>query len=324
MVGAKLRERGNARAELDRVLDMLADLPPGQIAKADGAIATAADLYVYPPRSFMRRLLSPLPSEAAQLATLQGLEYLFLFHHDGRLREAALLKIDEGLPTAFLVAAVLWRLNDWAAPVRQAAARCADRSFPLTAPALIAQAVAELLVRQASWRRWGDERGIVDRVMSREDVAAHLADLIVAAKTGPQGSTLRSALRVPALDQHLRRIAQEAAQPFVRAVALGALIDGKAEWRAGTAWAWTDKSMGCRRRIPVIEARPLSVAVPRRAYIEQGLKDRSAAVRKMALDALARHFPGTSEARALASPLLEDRSPSVRARAEFILRWGTN
>lgn len=319
-VGAKLRQGDDVAAELDTTLKLLASLKPGHVAKADGEIANAADLYRHPPQPLLGRLLAPRLSDAEQLLRVPGLEYLFLFHRDGRLREAALLKITGGLPSPFLFAAVLWRLNDWAEPVRQAAARCASRAFPITDPTVVARTAAELLVRQASWSRWRDERAILDQVFGRDDVAAQLAELVAFERTGPQASTLRYALRTSALDRHLERIAQEAAQPSVRAVALHALIDGKAEWPSGTAWQWIDKSMGLRRRVKVFDCRPLTVFPARDALIERGVNDRSAAVRRVALAGVIRHLPGTAKARAFATMLVADRSPSVRERAEFILR----
>lgn len=138
--------------------------------------------------------------------------------------------------------------------------------------------------------------------------------------TGPQASTLRYALRTPSLDRHLERIANFAVQPSVRALALNALIDRKAEWPSGTAWQWVDKSMGLRRRVTVFDHRLLTVAPPHGALIAGGVSDRSAVVRKAALTGVIRHLPGSAEARAFAAPLVVDRSPSVRERAEFILR----
>lgn len=319
-VGTKLRLGADASAELNIALDLLAGLEPGHVARADGEIANAAGLHRHSPQPLLGRLLSPRPSDAEQLLRIPSLEYLFLFHRDGRLREAALLKITGGLPSPFLFAAVLWRLNDWAVPVRQAAARCANRSFPATDPSVVARCAAELLVRQASWSRWRDERAILDQAFGRDDVAVQLAELIARERTGPQASTLRYALRTCALDRHLEQIAHEAAQPSVRAVALYALIEGKAEWPSGTAWQWIDKSMGLRRRMTVFSHRPLTVTSSREALIARGVDDRSAFVRRVALAGVIKHLPGTAEARAFAAPLVADRSLSVRERAQFILR----
>ena len=321
-VGAKLRQGGSAGAELEAALALLAGLGPGHVARADGEIANAAGLHHHSPRPLASRLLSPRSSDAEQLLQTSGLEYLFLFHRDGRLREAALLKITGGLPSPFLFAAVVWRLNDWAEPVRRAAERCANRSFPATDPSIVAQTAAELLVRQANWSRWRDERLILDQAFGRDDVGTHLAHLIARERTGPQASTLRYALRTSTLDRHLEQIAHEAVQPSVRAVALHALIDGTAKWPSGTAWQWIDKTMGLRRRVTVFDQRPLTVNPSRKTLIACGVEDRSAFVRRVALDGVMKHLPGTAEARSFAARRVADRSPSVRERAEFILRQG--
>jgi len=321
-LGTKLRQGDSARPELETALALLAGLEPGHVARADREIANAANLHRHSPQPLLGRLLSRRPSDAEQLLRMPGLEYVFLFHRDGRLREAALLKITGGLPNSFLFAAVVWRLNDWGEPVRRAAERCASRSFPATDPSVVARTAAELLVRQASWSRWRDERAVLDEAFGRDDVAAHLAQLIAGEKTGPQASTLRYALRTSALDRHLEQIAHKAAQPSVRAVALHALIDGRAEWPSGTAWQWIDKSMGLRRRMTVFDHRLLTVNPSRTALIARGVKDKSAFVRRVALAGVIKHLPGTAEARSFAAPLTADRSPSVRERAEFILRRG--
>ncbi len=319
-VGAKLRADDDVASSLNVALDLLAGVDPAHVTRADGEIAAAAGLYRQPQQSSLSTMFSRRPSGASQLLRTAGLEYLFLFHRDGRLREAALLKITGGLPTPFLFAAVLWRLNDWAAPVRHAAGRCASRSFPLTSPAVVARTAAELLVRQATWRRWREERAIFDQMFGRGDVAEALADLMSVATTGPQATTLRYALRTPALDTHLYQLAVNATQPSVRAAALETLIDGKAEWPSGTEWRWIDKSVGLRRLETVFDHRILTITPSRHALIERGLSDKSTVVRRVALSGVIRHMLGTAEARAWATPLVSDRSPSVRERAEFILR----
>ena len=162
----------------------------------------------------------------------------------------------------------------------------------------------------------------MDQAFGRDDVGTCLTHLIACETTGPQASTLRYALRTSALDRHLEQIAREAAQPSVRAVALHALIDGKAEWPSGTAWQWIDKTMGLRRRVTVFDQRLLTVIPSRAALIVRGIEDRSAFVRRVALDGVMKHLPGTAEARSFAARLAADRSPSVRERAEFILRRG--
>lgn len=319
-VGSLLDRGDRLGVALGKALSQLAGLEPGQIARADTEIATAAGLHHRLPGSYLDKLLSLRASHGKQLLRTPGLEYLFLFHRDGRLREAALRRVTGGLPNAFLFSAVCWRLNDWAKPVRDAAVLCANRTFPLTDPAVVAQTATELLVRQKSWGRWRDERDILDRAFSRDDVAALMAELVTGERTGPQASALHYALRTPALDPYLERIARDAIQPSVRAAALNALINGRAEWPAGWEWQWIDKPMGLRRRVAVFDHRPLTVAPAREMLFALGVCDRSAAVRKIALTGVIRYLGSMPEAREIAAQLVADRSPAVRERAAFILR----
>jgi len=50
-----------------------------------------------------------------------------------------------------------------------------------------------------------------------------------------------------------------------------------------------------------------------------GAADRSAAVKKVALDALIRYRAEIPDAKEIAAPLLHSRTASVRERAEFLL-----
>jgi hypothetical protein len=319
-VGAKLRRGERIGQELDRALDLMAELSPSHIAQADRAIATAAMLYPRLAGSSPMNIFWRRPSDLEQLLRTPKLELLFIFHRDGRAREAALRRMSGGLSTAFMFAAVAFRLNDWAAPVRQAAVQCAGRCFPFTSPAVVVQAAIVLLIRQVSWRRWSDERQILDEVFGCADVTEHLAGWLISEVTGPLARILRFALRMPSMDVHLERIARDAVQPSVRAVALDALINRKAEWPVGYALQWVDKSMGLSRRVTVLGHRELEVAVSRSALLSLGIHDRSPAVRRVTLDCVIRHMLRTQEGRHCAALLAADRSPSVRARAEFILR----
>lgn len=319
-VGAKLERGDRIGSELETVLDLLASVSPEQVTRAEAEIVAAADLNRWSPPPSLETSSFFRTTDRKQLLQTPKLKYLFLFHRNGHLREAALMKLSEGLPNSFLFAAVAWRLNDWAKPVRQAAARCARQCFPLTSPEVVARAAVALLVRQTSWRRWGEERELLDQAFARTDVAEHLSDTLIRSVTGPMPSVLRHALRTPALDPCLDRIAHEAVQPQVRAVALDTLIQGRSEWPSGYGWQWVDKSMGLGHRVTAFGHRTLTVAVARRKLIALGVRDRSAAVRRVALDGVMRHLPRTPEGREHAALLAADRSASVRERAEFILR----
>lgn len=315
----KLERGARLDADVRTVGALLGELDPAAVASHDYTIADTARLRHTPPSPALA-WLSPRPaSHKEQLLRTPGLEYVFLVHRDGRLREAALLKITGGLPNAFLFAAVAWRLNDWVPQVRAAAARCAERSFPITDAEVVARAGLAILMRQRSWRRWSDEQALIDAALAREDVAACVADLLIEGRQGPLASALRWLLRAPAFDAHLPRLAGKAVQPSVRAVAISTLVTGEATWPDGHAWKWIDKSNGVRRRVVVLGRRPLTSASSPHLAIGMGVADRSAAVRHAALAGVMARLMGTAEGRSFATALVHDPSASVREKAAFIL-----
>ncbi len=281
----------------------------------------AAQLYRWRRETPIRaRLFGSLLTDSEQLARVPGLEFLFLFHRDGHVREAALRKVAEPVPAAFLFAALAWRLNDWVAEVRAAAVDCATRTFPITAPEIIAEGAMVLLGRDGTWGRWAQERQILEHSLERVDVAEKLADIFAMRTTGPAATALRHALRSATMDRHLARLARSAIQPAVRALATQVLIEGAARWPNGWQWRWIDKSMGIRRAETAFESRSLTVQSDRVAVIDAGLSDRSAAVRNIAIVGLIRHREMIPNVRQRATPLLNDRSRRVRERAEFLLK----
>jgi hypothetical protein len=319
-VGAGLRAGRPLGTEVAAAASSLNAIDPHHLSQAEQAIVKVAALYRWRREpSALESLLTGRVSDADQLRRVDGLELLFLFHRDGRLREAALRKLAGPLPGAFVFAAVAWRLNDWAEPVRRAAAECALRCFPRTAPQVIAEAAAVLLTRQATWRRWDGERDVLEAAFGRDDVAACLAQIIATSRTGPMASLLRRALRSDSIDKHLPRLPGDAVQPAVRAAALQVLIVGSADWPIGWRWRWIDKSMGVRRRETAFATRPLTVRVDPARLIQAGLQDRAAAVRNAAMAGLIRDQSAVADAGSLASAMLGDRSAAVRARAAFVL-----
>ena len=316
----KLDRGERVEADVSTIIELFGGLDPAAVANHDWAIAEAARLRHAPPPPAFAWPFTRRRSHGEQLLRTPGLEQIFLFHRDGRLREAALLRITGGLPDAFLFAAVVWRLNDWAPQVRAAAMRCAGRSFPATDAEVVARAGLAILLRQRTWRRWSEERTLVDAALAREDVAERVARLLAESRRGPLASTLRWLLRTPALDLHLSRLAETAAQPSIRAVALSTLIDGEATWPDGHAWQWVDKPNGVRRRVVVLGRRPVPSPPPLADLIGRGMADGSAAVRRAALAGVIRHLLGTAEGHTYATRLTDDPSPSVREKAEFVLR----
>lgn len=324
-IGEKLEQQLSVASDYEGVVRGLNALPPTSLAQAEREIFEAARLYHWAYRrrdasSTFKQWFTPKLSDDTQLRRTPGLEYLFLFHRDGHLREAALREIVGPIPSVFLFVAIAWRLNDWATQVRAAAVDCAARAFTLTSPEVIAEGAMILLQRDNTWRRWDAERLKLDEAFARSDVAEKLADLLATRPTGPSATILRYALRNTSMDPHLSRLAKEAFQPAVRAVAVQALIDGFTSWPNGWRWRWIDKSMGDRRVETVFETRKLTVQPDRLGQIQAGLRDRSAAVRNAAIAGLIRYGDAIPELEQLAEPLLGDPSRRVRERAEFFLR----
>ncbi len=226
LIASKLELRQGIDRELGDVLRWFDELPPSVIVRAATEISLTAKLHPS---------WRPPSIDPGQLERVHGLEYLFIFHNNGYIREAALQKITSGLSGPFMFAAVACRLNDWALPVRAAAVECARRVFPLTDAEVIAQAAVVLLSREHSWRRWSEnnERTVLQEAFARADVGQCLADIISKKETGAVGWLLRCALRQSALDPYLERLAREAVQPAARAIALQSLIDGYANWPNG-------------------------------------------------------------------------------------------
>lgn len=320
-LGSRLDQNLPVNREFNGILSALNALPAHTIAQAEAEISLEANLHRRQPHyPILRRMFSPHVEDIVQLERVPDLEFLFLFHRDGHIREASLRRLRSSLPSPFFVAAVAWRLNDWVAQVRKAAAECASYCFPLTPPSIIAEAALTLLARENSWGRWTGEQNQLRAALARPDVARALAAIVGTRSSGPMATVMRYALREGGPDPYLELLAREAVQPAVRALAAQTLIDGHATWPSGSVWRWVDKSMGIRRRETTYSQRPLDGTAPRLSIIEASALDPSAMVRRVAVASLIRHEIDLAAARRIAEPLLGDRSPSVRERAEFIFR----
>jgi hypothetical protein len=337
-----LATRPPTNRELDDILTELAALPAHLVVRASREIATHAGLGWWQPDKRPRQVIPthraihffqrirdrfwpksspvPFPSDGELLAANADLAWLFLFHPSGYLREAALYHITTPPTSPFFLAALAWRLNDWAEPVRQAAKRCVKRIAPDLAAAVAADAAVYLLERRFVWGRWRDEANVLDLVLTRDDVLAALATRLQKQSTGPLAACLRHALRYPGMDQHLPRLAKAAVQPSVRAAAYRCLISGKAIWPVGFEWTWVDKVYGLRRRTPVLRTRTIQRDRPPADFVETGIRDKSPFVRKVAADAMIAVRSEIPDEGPLIAHLVTDRSSLVRSRADFLLR----
>jgi len=298
---------------LNNVLNQLGALRPEAVGTASGHLSGFARLYSY---------RDPFGATDRQLLKMERrLAWVFLFHGNGFVREAALESLTEPPNTPFFFAAIVWRLNDWAYEVRAAGLRAAQRLFPATPAEVIVGASSFLVGRTFYWGRWHkDDEAIVDRLLDRADVVALLARRFEFETAGPLGAQLKYALRRPGLDPYLRALSCDAKHPGVRAVALEALLRERVSWQSGFKKEWIDRRYGLFRQVLAHAERPLTEQLPSHPLIMQGLADKSALVRRVAVDAvIARRttFPGLAD---VIEKLSRDKSRRLRERAEFLKR----
>ncbi|HEX8191263.1 MAG TPA: hypothetical protein VF552_00035 [Allosphingosinicella sp.] len=311
------RRRSPVVAEALAFLDTL---PADSVVRADLVVRLEARLY-HParvPRGIIGRLRNRLAGSPPDPGP--DVVPLLLFHSDGRLRERALNQLQGPARSAFFFGAVALRLNDWAPPVRAAAAAAAARIFPATAAETVAEAALSLLGASRLWRRWGPEEALLDAAFARDDVAAVLAERLAGARHGAMPSVLRHALRRSGMDAHLPRLAAGAVIPGVRAAALRVLIERRALWPVGYERQWVDRSMGVWRRKRVFAVRPVETALDVEHLVLAGARDRSALVRKVAAEALSRRHTELANVEEVLALLVNDPNPAVRGSAAFTAR----
>jgi hypothetical protein len=315
-LGATL-EHGRPDPELAGVLADMSALPADKIVRACSEIVASARLGWAPGR---QSGWSPEWLKQAYLQKEPNYAWLFLFHPNGFVREAALDAINDPPSSPFFLAALAWRLNDWVRPVRAAAKRCAERVLQRASVDVAATAALYLLDRRLVWRRWRDESIVLDHVFERRDVIAAIVDKLAAEPTGHLATHLRHILRYSGIDEHLMRLAVTARQPSVRAIAYRCLISGKADWVVGFEWTWVDKVYNIRRRLPTFQTRVVESECSPSEMIRAAAHDRSAIVRRIAADALIAARPRPPDADLLIAYLAKDKSAAVRSRADYMLR----
>ena len=121
-LGASLREGRVDTVAVATVVEGFCALPVRDFSAASTDIVVCAGLYA---ESYGR--LSAIIDVKVQLESMQrlmgrtpDLAFILIFHGNGHLRQAALEQIDAPLEAPFLLAAVMYRLNDWVPQVRRA------------------------------------------------------------------------------------------------------------------------------------------------------------------------------------------------------------
>lgn len=270
-------------------------------------------------RLVARPSLRPTSQREIFLSLLRGtpeLEYVFLFHNDGFLREAALKKLSTA-KSSFFVAAIALRLNDWVPSVRQAARRCGDRVLGKESPEMLAEAGVFLIGRRQEWLR-GDQIRLLDDLFSRPKAIQAFVDLLSARQDGQITQAMSHALATPMLDKALLTLARGAVSPAIRLIAFRTLIEGEARVRTGYEHKWIDKAYNLTRRVPVFLSRSVEGPLSIQQLIEVAAKDSSPVVRRVAADALVKRRRELVGIEPLLDLLRSDRSQSIRQRVEFI------
>jgi hypothetical protein len=255
------------------------------------------------------------PALAGQPAADGGRAWLVQGAANGWRREAAVRVLDPP-GSAWELAALLHRLNDWVPEVRRAAEVRLAALAPVIAPGLVAAVALALILKIEGFARLSPAgRALWRDLLARDAVRAALVErLLVAQGAGVQRAALRL-WRDPGLEGALPALARGAAHPGLRARALTAVLAGAVVWHAG--WR-LDKATQAPR--PDWRRRPLAVPVDPLPLARAALGDRAAQVRKALAEGLATLDP--AEARPLAQALAGDRNGAVRLRARFFLERG--
>lgn len=312
---------------LSRYITTIGALPARSIGTVEEEVRSSWDVHQHTRLGTVVRLLRRTPSmrrqsELIALAHEPRLAPLYIFHRDGWLREAALGAWSHAPASALEFAAIAQRLNDWAPPVRRAALLCAERFFPVT-PASVVAGAAPFLFEHAGYRqRWGvDERTVLDAALYRPDVLEALADWLTRPSQGRVGIILRQAMRRPGIDAALPKLARNARPPAVRAIALEALVLGRAQWHIGYRYEWIDKRYGLRRRVPEYAERPVERSPSLTELLSAGASDKAPSVRRMVGRLLLQLADeGTSTHVEIAQRLATDKVASVSAIGDYYLR----
>ncbi|EEW59081.1 conserved hypothetical protein [Ruegeria sp. TrichCH4B] len=256
---------------------------------------------------------------------IPGLAEVFLFHQDGYVREAALQQLDTPLTAPASIYALFWRTNDWVPEVREAAHEALARVLPQTSADVIVPALKAALPRIASWGRWsqaGPER--ITTLAQRDDVASALVDDVIQSESAALTVVFRELCKTRKIDPQLERIFRTAHQPHIRAMALQALLSGKARWPLPQRRkVWIDKPSGRSRMELQFQSRDITVDADVLGLLQRAVTDRASIVRKHALDGMIalrhdREMAHTLDA--LVAGLEDDPNIGVRSRVAFFQR----
>jgi len=317
----------DVEGSLAQYVASIGTLAPETVVRIEREVQLLGRLYPRPESRTIRDVISgnrviTRQAEMSALERTPRLALFYVFHGDGWIREAALRTWADPPASPLEFAAIVYRLNDWAAPVREAASVCAQRLFPLTATSVVATAAPHLFERMGRLLRWGEkEREVLEEALYRPDVIEALVASILGRPRGRLGTVLRQLMRRPTIDECLPRLVREAAVPIVRAIALEALVLRRARWQVGHRYEWVDKRYSIRRSVAEYTERPIVHDLDVTTLLTSAADDHAVVVRRTVARALIAMRDETTPAlRQIGKRLASDCEPSVRALAEFYLR----
>ena len=247
--------------------------------------------------------------------------WLDVISWDGYKREKTLRTLTGSAPNSFFLALTFRRLNDWAAPVREAA----RDKLPLIAkesdPLHVTDAICATLSYWTSWGRIGElEKKSLLEIISRKEIGEALKLRLISSTSGPMTSLFAQVGRTSILDKYLDEIAENAIQPSVRAKAYRSQLGGRMAWVEGWKWEWTDIRYCEGKSQPIVSERDLTISFPFLETLRKSAGDRSSVVRRVAAEFLIREFnTWGDESLRLAKIFASDKSPSVAERGRFAL-----
>jgi len=247
-----------------------------------------------------------------------------LFSGNGYRRERVLRAVKAQAPSAFLLAMLIRRLNDWVPQVREAAQDTVRHALKTSPADMVTEVAWAMLPVRTTWNRIdADGVAIVESISERSDVVEAIFRKLMGAPTGRPSIVLREVSRRANLDAFLPELAASAVQPALRAAAYRILLNRRVVWPDGWAWRWVDKSMGERVRERVWVSRELTVATDFVSTLTAAMQDSSPAVRRVAGDVLIAHRAQLGDiALRLARDLQTDPYPSIAERGRFVLSNG--
>lgn len=246
--------------------------------------------------------------------------WLRLCHPDGFTREVALQTLDDAPVSAFRLALLLVRCDDWVPQVAQAARAAIARLAP-GVPLAALQGIAPLIANHYLKRR------------GRVDLATPVLDLLVREETWPAllswltSSTndatpafLRLMLLKAQVHEALPRLAA-ARHYLVRAIAFRALLSSQVEAIAGRTMREEVSYSGRRRlSVPKVLVVPLVIDHDREETIRLAAQDRTRTVRKLAADAMIAQRDELADLDGLLALFENEPSAAIRERLDFIRR----